>query len=95
MTDVRAGQTWYGWNHGSVWMVFDGDHGLFDLWCMDPRGAPSWEFGSIVVGRTVQQIIEFFDPTPPAVRVDTTALTSWTDTVPTKETKPTCWPSST
>lgn len=87
---VRAGQTWYGWQHGSVWMAFAGHTGLFDLWCSDPRCAPIWRHGSILADRTAAQVLECFDPDPPhpadlrhtcfAV-VDTTALRSWT-TIP-------------
>ncbi len=85
---VAAGQTWYGFDHGSVWMVFDGDNGLFDLWCVDPRGAPAWKFGSIMVGRTADHIREFFDREPgrswddKVARIDTGPLRSWTTTHP-------------
>jgi hypothetical protein len=81
VTDVAAGQRWHGPNHGSVWMVFDGDNGLFDLWCEDPGTSTTWRPGSIAVGFTAERIRQWLDPRP-GVRVDTSALRSWTSTTP-------------
>lgn len=61
---VQAGQRWYGPRH-SAWMVFDGDDGLFDLWCFDRGQAAGIRQGMILTGLHPHWIEIWLDPERP------------------------------